>query len=176
MPAAPITVTISDIASSIMAIATAGSMLYISRQLSVTRKQTKGQFLLALDEQFEKSNEITIRLINEEGFTPQGKDWPEIFRLMSVFERINIMVEDNILDIAIVDRLHGFRLMHLIANDTIYQRLQTTGAEWQDFIDLCYAVAEHQRTAHVTVDDEAFIERVSKLSKDSPGLKNAFTY
>lgn len=172
----PVTITVGDIASSIMAVATAGSMLYIARQLNVTRKQTKGQFLLAIDEQFEKSNDITLRLVNEQSFIPQGTDWPQIFRLMSVFERINIMVEDHILDIDIVDRLHGFRLLHIIANDQIYQRLQTTGAEWQDFIDLCYAVAEHRCKAHVTEDDKAFIERVSKLSKKSPGLRNAFTF
>ncbi|MFN8450138.1 MAG: hypothetical protein U0521_16530 [Anaerolineae bacterium] len=87
--------TITDFATLILAIATTASLIYISRQVSVTQ-QTKGEFLLALDDQFEKSNDITLQLINEPGFKPTSTDWIEIFRLMSVFERINIMVEDRI--------------------------------------------------------------------------------
>ncbi len=96
---------------------------------------------------------------------------------MSVFERINIMVEDKILDVGLVDRLYGFRLVGIIANDAIYQRLTATSAEWQDFIDLCYAVAEHRRQ-HTTdaVRDAAFVERVSKLSKQSHTIKNPWQF
>ncbi len=167
--------TIGDIASLIVALATTGSLLYISRQVNVTRQQAKGQFLLALDEQFEKTNPITVRLVNEVGFSPVGQDWPDIWRLMSVFERINIMVEDKILDVALVDRLHGFRLIAIVANDAIYNRLLSTGAEWQDFIDLCYAIADHRR-ASSDPSDVAFIERVSKLTKDARALRNPFVY
>src|SRR5262249_12732719 len=118
--------TIGDIASLIVALATTGSLLYISRQVNVTRQQTKGQFLLALDGQFEKSNGITLRLVNEQGFHPVGNDWPLVWALMSVFERINIMVEDKILDVGLVDRLYGFRLVFLILNDDIYHRVEAT--------------------------------------------------
>jgi len=111
--------TIGDMATVLMALATTGSLVYISRQVSFARQQAKGQFLLALDGQFEKSNPITVRLMNEQPFIPVGDDWGEIFRLMSVFERINIMVDDHILDVSLVDRLHGFRLMSLIANDAV---------------------------------------------------------
>ena len=168
--------TISDVASIIVALATMGSLLYISRQVRVSRQQTKGQFLLALDEQFEKTSAITVRLVNEPPFTPSGSDWAEVWRLMSIFERINIMVEDRILDVGLVDRLYGFRLLSLIANDAIYQRLASSGAEWQDFIDLCYAVANHRRRRGADDRGTAFIERVSKLSKQSRNLKNPFGF
>ncbi len=168
--------TIGDIASLIVALATTGSLIYISRQVSVSRLQAKGQFLLALDAQFEKFNNITVRLVNEQGFTPVGGDWPEIWGLMSAFERINIMVEDNILDVGLVDRLHGFRLLHIIANDSIYERLEATGAEWQDFIDLCYAIADHRGKGDVNATNKAFIKRVSKLNKDSRTIRNPFQF
>ncbi len=168
--------TIGDIASLIVALATTGSLIYISRQVSVSRLQAKGQFLLALDAQFEKFNNITVRLVNEQAFIPVGGDWPEIFGLMSVFERINIMVEDNILDIGLVDRLHGFRLLRIIANDTIYQRLGATGAEWQDFIDLCYAIADYRQKKAPNASDTAFIERVHKLNKETRSIKNPFQF
>jgi hypothetical protein len=159
--------TIADIASLIVALATTGSLLYISRQVNVARRQAKGQFLLALDAQFEKFNNMTVRLVNEPGFTPDGKDWYEIWGLMSVFERINIMCEDKILDIALIDRLHGFRLRSIIRNESIYQRLGATGSEWQDFIDLCYALADYYEQQTEPAHHKTFIERVRKLDKTS---------
>ncbi|MEP6985638.1 MAG: hypothetical protein ABI970_08570 [Chloroflexota bacterium] len=168
--------TISEIANLIIALSTAGSWLYISRQVNVARLQAKGQFLLALDSQFEKYADLTIRLLTEQHFDPQGKDWPEIFGLMSVFERINIMVDDKILDIGLVDRLYGFRLIGILANEGIYQRLLATGAEWQDFIDLCYEIAKHRGQGMVDATANAFIERVQTLNKDALTVANPFQF
>ena len=168
-------ITIADIASMIVALATTGSLLYISRQVNVTRQQAKGQFLLALDDQFEKFNGMTFRMVSEKDFTPEGKDWAQIFGLMSVFERINIMVEDQILDVPLVDRLHGFRLMSLIANDAIFHRVQSAGVEWQDFIDLCYAIADHRHSTRTSEANKAFRARVYQLSKTTQS-KNPFGF
>ena len=168
--------TVADIASLIIALATTGSLLYISRQVNVARQQAKGQFLLALDAQFEKFNDLTVRLVNEQGFTPTGNDWREIWGLMSVFERINIMMEDKILDVGLIDRLHGFRLVSIIANDGIYQRLGTTSAEWKDFINLCYAIADYRRKYVPDPADEPFIKRVHTLNKHARRVINPFQY
>jgi hypothetical protein len=160
--------TISDVTSMIVAIATVGSLLYISRQVNVTRQQTKGQFLLALDQQFEKTTKAGLRLIVDPNYVPIDDEWFEIWAMMSIYERISIMVEDKILDAGLVDRLYGFRLLALIANDAVYQRLSDTGAEWQDFIDLCYSVAAHRQRYTVPASrDMAFVERVHKLNKHS---------
>jgi len=141
-------------------------LIYISRQVNVNRQQAKGQFLLALDAQFEKFNPITMRLVNEPGFTPEKKDWYDIVSLMSVFERISIMVDDKILDAGLVDRLHGFRLVMLLAHDAIYQHVKDNGAEWQDFIDLCYKIADlRAQQGHLT--DQQFIKRVHTLNKET---------
>ena len=162
--------TIGDVASMIVAIATVGSLLYISRQVNVTRQQTKGQFLLALDQQFEKTLSITERFVADPNFVPVDAEWYKVWALMSVFERISIMVDDKILDAGLVDRLYGFRLLALIANDAIYQRLVSSGAEWQDFIDLCYAMAAHRQRYKIPAKrDVDFIERVHKLNKYSRG-------
>ena len=171
-----LTITLTDIATVILALATTVSLIYIGRQVRVTRQQTKGEFLLALDGQFEKTNLITVRLVNEKDFKPVGDEWPQVWQLMSVFERINIMMEDKILDADIIDRLHGFRLTRIIANDTIYERLKLTGAEWQDFIDLCYAIADNRERKPTKHQDVGFIERVRKLSKEARILKNPFDF
>jgi hypothetical protein len=168
--------TLTDLGTLIIALATTASLLYISRQVSATRQQAKGQFLLALDAQLEKSYPIARRLLNEQTFKPVGDDWPDVWRLMSLFERINIMVEDRILDLGIVDRLYGFLLVGIIANDDIYERLASTGAEWQDFIDLCYAIADYRERRGPDKGDTAFIERVRKLDKQSRRLQNPWRY
>ena len=54
--------TLGDFASLLVALATTGSLIYISRQVNVTRLQAKGQFLLALDAQFKEYNRITLEL------------------------------------------------------------------------------------------------------------------
>ena len=170
------TITLTDIATVILAIATTVSLIYIGRQVRVTRQQTKGEFLLALDAQIEKARPIAIRLLNEQGFKPVGDDWPQIWALMGIYERISIMLDDQILDIRIIDRLYGFALRALIANDAVYERLKLTGAEWQDFIDLCYALADYRQRKGNDPHDKAFIERVHKLSKEARSLKNPFRF
>src|SRR5690349_11633163 len=87
----------------ILALATMISVVYIARQFNLTRQQAKGTFLLALDEQFEATNPIARRLVGEPNFTPNGDEWIDVWRTMSVFERMSIMVDDGILDVAMVD-------------------------------------------------------------------------
>jgi hypothetical protein len=170
------TITLTDIATIILAIATTVSLIYIGRQVRVTRQQTKGEFLLALDAQIEKSRPIIVRVLNEQAFKPVGEDWPQIWAMMSIFERMNIMLDDRILDIRIIDRLYAFVLRAIIAHDDIYERLQATGAEWQDFIELCYAVADYRERKGAGAQDRAFIERVRKLSKEARDLKNPWRF
>ncbi len=159
-------ISIADLSAIILAIATTLSLLYIARQLAVTRRQTKGEFLLALDEQFEKVRDILVKVVGEADFKPEGKDWPRVWALMSVFERISIMVEDQIIDVPIVDRLYGYVMLRLIGNDLVFERLKGTGADWQDFVELCYRLARRRsRSKHP--HDKAFADRVHQLSKDT---------
>lgn len=167
---------ISDVASIVLAVSGTFSLIYIARQVAVTRQQTKGQFLLSLDESFAKARELYMKLNAEPNFVPEGEDWPRIWSLMSVFERISIMVADKILDVEIVERLYGYVLMGLIANDAIFERLQSTGAEWKDFIELCQAIAKKKRRAKVGPRHAKFLERVSTLDKEAMLLKDPWKY
>jgi hypothetical protein len=168
--------TIADLASVVLALSGTLSLLYIARQLAVTRRQAKGQFLLALDDRFAQSRAILARFVGDPNFTPQGEEWPQVWALMSIFERLNIMVEDRIVDVAIVDRLHGYLLLGLIANDAVYERLKTTAAEWQDFIDLCHAIARHRRRRGIGPRHKAFVDRVVTLDKNAPLTRNPWAY
>ena len=176
--------TVTDIANLtlaagtlILALATMISVVYIARQFNLTRQQAKGTFLLALDEQFEATNAMARRMISEPNFTPNGDEWIDVWRTMSVFERMSIMVDDGILDIALVDRLQGFRLLVIISNDAIYQRLQSTGGEWRDFIHICYLIAAHrEKSPDINDADRAFIARVRALDKHARKVNNPFAF
>ncbi len=168
--------TIADLASLILAVVTAISLLYIARQVSVSQKQAKGQFILALDEQFAQSREITARFASEPQFRPEGREWTKVWALMSIFERVSIMVEDKILDLEIVERLWGFVLVRLIENDAVYQRLHATGAEWQDLVSLCHAIAKGPRRKSSHHRDKAFVDRLLTLEKDSRRMENPFEF
>ncbi|MEO8394224.1 MAG: hypothetical protein ABI700_14635 [Chloroflexota bacterium] len=164
-------------ATLILAIATMISVFYIARQFNLTRQQAKGTFLLALDEQFEATNPIARRMLGQPNFTPDGDEWIDVWRMMSVFERMSVMVDDGILDVALVDRLHGFRLMGIISNDAIYQRLQSTGGEWRDFIHMCYLIAAHrEQSPDINDADRTFITRVRSLDKHARKTANPFGF
>jgi len=166
--------SIADLSAVILAITTTVSLIYIARQLSITRRQTKGEFLLALDDQLDKVRPILVKIVRQKDFQPEGEDWPRVWALMSVFERISIMVEDGIIDAGIIDRLHGYVMLRLISNDVIFERLKTTGADWQDFISLCYQLSKRRnRSTHP--HDREFAERVHQLSKDTRSA-NPFSY
>jgi hypothetical protein len=168
-------ISIGDIATVLYAMMTLASLIYVARQITTTRQQTRGQFLLALDDQFEKTNPISMRLLEEPQFIPHDTEWIDVWRLMSVFERINIMVEDKMLGIDLVYRLHGFRLLKVIENDAIFARVQAAGADWQDFIDICYKVADYRMRTDATGRDRAFIERVHRLNKDTSASDDPFS-
>ena len=168
--------TIADLASLFLAVVTTISLLYIARQVRLAQKQAKGQFILALDEQFAHSREITARFASDPKFRPEGKEWPKVWALMSIFERVSIMVEDRILDLEIVERLWGFVLIRLIENDAVYERLHATGAEWQDLVSLCHAIAKGPRRKSSHSRDKAFVERLMALEKDSRRMDNPFEF
>ena len=172
-----ITNLVLALATLLLAIVTMISVIYIARQFRLTQQQAKGTFLMALDEQFDATNTMTRRMVTEPNFTPNGEEWIEVWRMMSVFERMSVMVDDRILDIALVDRLHGFRLLIIIGNDAIYQRLQSTGGEWQDFVHMCYLIADHrERLPDVNDADRKFIARVRTLNKHARKVANPFAF
>ena len=78
------------------------------------------------------------------------------------------------LDIALVDRLYGVRLYIVLGNDAIFEHVKSTGSEWQDFIDICYAVADQRMKGRVGQRDKAFRDRVYQLSKDTRSAEHPF--
>jgi hypothetical protein len=152
------------------------SLLYIARQVALARNQAKGQFLLALDERLEKSTELTMRLFNDQNFAPSGQEWGEVWLLMNTYERVNIMIEDKILELDIVERAYGFRVVALIQNDAIYLRIMEMGAEWEDFISLCKKLAKYYSDDDRSRGNAQFCERVKRLDRNFEKIANPWKF
>lgn len=159
--------SIGDFANIVMAIATIGSLIYIARQVGDTRKHTKGQFLLEVDDRLRIYNHIHERLINDypplDPETDKDIHWPEVWQYIGFFERINIMLDDNILDIGLIYRLYGYRVYRIIHNDTLFAELMDGADAWQDFIRLCHAIVVYRKAEGADQVDLDFIERVNQL-------------
>ncbi len=159
--------TAADFGSVALAFIATLSLIYISRQVNATRLQTKGEFLIALDRQLQDYTRVALELIRNRQMSPTTDEWLEIVGYMGVFERMNIMVEDGILEINMVDRLYGSRLILLLSNNEISEMVRESGGEWRDFIHLCRLIADHRRQVHVADYDQAFIDLVSTLTSDA---------
>lgn len=159
--------SISDFANVAMALATIVSLIYIARQVSDTRKHTRGQFLLEIDDRLRIYNHIHKRLVTEDpSLDPDTDDtiqWPEVWQYMGFFERISIMLDDKVLDVSLVYRLYGYRVYRIIFNDALFAELEHGAEAWKDFIRLCHAIASYRKAQGVDQIDQDFIERVNQL-------------
>ena len=102
-------------------------LIYTGYQIHGSKTAARGEFLLHLDEMFQQHNETHTRL-RPGGLWGDGKtgpasveEWVAVERYMGLFERINILVEDKIIDIDTVDRLYGYRVINISRNKIIQQ-------------------------------------------------------
>jgi len=124
-------------------IMTALGLMYTGYQIRGSKKTARGEFLLHLDEIFQQHKDIHKRLrpggIWGDGQTgPTDVDeWIALESYMGLFERINILIEDRIVDIDTIDRLYGYRIINISENRIVREaKLEKKSDYWQDFIKL----------------------------------------
>lgn len=155
---------IVDISSIAASVATAGGLIYAGRQLRHSRSVATTDALLSLDGLLERFDEIQIKLSRKEKLTTE--DFREVALYMGLMERINVMVDQGIVDIDTVNRLYGFRIRTIVENPGIQQWIKEKKHNWQDFIKLSQAIDEHQPATlskqekhHGTASDDAGVIR-----------------
>jgi hypothetical protein len=135
-------------------------LLYAARQLRISRKIARGEFLLHLYELVQEYNPVHNELTGDgrwahETSGPESEeDWRQVDRYMGLLESLQILVEDGFLDLKTVDRQYGHRVVALVRNEAIRRRcLEERSYRWRDFISLvsglktqeCYrAILEHE--------------------------------
>jgi hypothetical protein len=128
-----------------------GTVLYARKQLLIAQKTAYGDFLLRLDEAFVRHKVVHVKLRFGDKYPKVvrpfefPKDWPAIESYMGLFERIQVLVEEKIIDIDVVDRLYGYRLFNIVANPVIYrEKLVKIADGWRDFIKLWLALQKQR--------------------------------
>jgi hypothetical protein len=118
-------------------------------QLQESKKNSRGDFLLRLDEAFQLHRDVRANL-GPGGRWYRGEHGPkfpeddaEVQTYMGLFERIHLLIEEGIINIDTVDRLYGHRFFFIVTNPIIYQeRLVKHTQDWTDFIKLWKALEQ----------------------------------
>lgn len=144
------------VATAVMAIVASIALVYAKgqikeaqNQLQHSRRKAHGDFLLRLDEAFQRHLEVHKLLQpafawgKEKGRSKAGpsdpEDWFKVTQYMGLFERINSLLKNEIVDLATFDDLYGYRLYNIVSNDTIRKvKLEdpTLAQYWEHLIDL----------------------------------------
>jgi hypothetical protein len=116
-----------------------GGFIYAGRQLLHSQRSAQGTFLLDLQEVLRQHDDVHRKLDSDAGehWAPSDDEWPAIEAYMGVFERVELLVENKILDIETVDRLYSYRVINIVRNDRIRTEKLVEKAEfWPDFFRL----------------------------------------
>jgi len=119
-------------------------------QLQQSRKVAHGEFLLRLDEAFQRHQEVQQLLQpgfawgrNDQGRSKggpsQAEDWFKVTQYMGLFERVNSLLKNETVDLDSIDAFYGYRLHNIVSNDTIRaQKLEApaTARYYENLIDL----------------------------------------
>ena len=100
---------------------TAKSLRYAANQIEQSKKIARAEFLLRLEDLFHDHLETHSRLrpggewAKEDGPTSPS-DWIKVEKYLGLFERINVLVNDGIIDLNYVDDFYGYRVINLARN------------------------------------------------------------
>jgi hypothetical protein len=118
---------------------TALGALAAYRQFKAGKDTARGQFLLDMDQAFEDSEVIRVRLGKHEQLPLSTDEWRQVKRYMAQFERVAVFTSEGLLDPEVVYRLYGSRFRNIIRNDEIRTRPLENAERakgWTDFIQL----------------------------------------
>lgn len=137
----------TDIITAAGAMLTGIGLIYTGIQVRLSRKTARSQFLIQLYQLMEQHNEVHGRLTGlgwPDGRTgPETVDeWIKVGRVLGLFEYIQILVKDGIIDIDTVDELYSYRLVHLVNNETIRKRYFADQEKWSGVIKLWDALRD----------------------------------
>lgn len=118
--------TVATITATLIA---AGGLFYTGMQWALSRKATAAQLLLQIDELIRQHDDVfeglKDRRLTGEEFT--------VRRAMGALERLNVLVEAKLVDLSLIDDLHGWRFKRLEANDKVQERLKNHPEGWKQF-------------------------------------------
>jgi hypothetical protein len=140
-------------------------IIFVWNQVRASRRIAQGEFLLRLGELLMKHEPASRALTeghwtsaepNNKGVVQTESQWLpdesnnkgitliEMIRYVEVFDQMNILIDYRMIEPAVFQRLFGYRLYFIVANDYIYQdQLMNNAQWWPDTIALCKLMATY---------------------------------
>lgn len=108
---------ISQIAASVVTIV---GILFIAWQVSDTRRFTKSQLLNDLEKESGEYRHVYMLITGTwkalQEVSPKEDQLHDIFECLGFFERIKVLLDNQVIDLPTVDRLFGYRFFLLVNN------------------------------------------------------------
>jgi hypothetical protein len=120
-----------------------GGFIYAGRQLFLSQRSARGSFLLDVEEMLRHHDHVHTKLDSKGGadWNPATEEWPAVEAYMGVFERIQLLIEERILELGTVDRLYSYRVLNIVSNDYIRKEKLVEKAQfWPDFCRLWHSL------------------------------------
>lgn len=134
---------LSQLATALGAPIAIGALIFAGVQLRRTLLIERGRFLLELERMSGIHEKTHIKLRpggewSDRKTGPQSAtEWAELEDYMGFFEHCELLIHAGTMEIAHFERLFGYRLRNIVANETIVQaKLVQEGAYWKDFRSL----------------------------------------
>lgn len=162
---------LTGIAALVALIYAKGQVKEAQNQLRQSRTIAHLDFLLRLDEAFQRHTEVhtflqpAFKWGNNKGGPESAEDWFMVTSYMGLFERVNFLVEMGLEELEMVDKFHGYRVYNIVSNDRIRQvKLEDpkTARYWVEFIKLWLKL----KAIH---DDWKDYPKVVRPSETAPG-------
>ena len=127
----------------ISALIATASLIYMGKQLKLSAKISKGQFLLELEKMAYTHNEVHLNL-RPGGKWSSGKitsdtpeEWAKIDDYMGFFEHCELLMQDKSLSEKNFKSIFEYRVRNILDNDDIVQaKLIDEKEHWEDFLKL----------------------------------------
>jgi hypothetical protein len=148
-----------SISGAVGSFAAAVGLIFAGKQLLDSKKISRGEFLLRLDELFQQHVETQMRLrpggdwSSGDAGPEKASEWGSVERYMGLFERIQVLMDAGIIDLATVDHLYGYRVLNIAKNPVIRrEKLEGPRAKyWLGFIRLWKALEERRAGREVEI-------------------------
>ena len=127
---------------------------YAGRQLRQARLSAAASLLLQLDDAFARHRDVHLKLRPGGDWAgssehPNSAELPPVEEYMGLFERIEVMLESDMLDTSVVDRLYGYRVANILDNHPIrVTKLIERSKGWRDFLLLVERLEATGRKFH----------------------------
>lgn len=129
----------SDYIAGVGALLTGIGLIYAGLQVRLSRKIARAQFLLQLDTMFREHKQVENKLRGEWATSgPQTpEEWIAVEDYMGLFERVQAMIDDGIIDLKSFDLMYGYKMFYIVRNKEIYEhKIVERSDQWVLFISL----------------------------------------